>query len=93
MSIVFSGVIYTIKKKSDNSIVGTGQTNVSGELAFNLAPGEYTVEITVPSGHEIDNSVLTEPGETPVNTDLLSIEDVTIVDGSTTTLVSNFTTV
>lgn len=90
MATVFGGVTFTVRKMSDNTIVGSGTTNSEGKIVFNLPPGEYKVVITTPANHSLDKSILAEPGAASSESASTTILDVTVTEGGTTTIVTNF---
>jgi hypothetical protein len=92
MSTPFANVHYVVKIQGTQTIVGDDETLSDGKRVFNLPPGEYTVEITVPEGYEVENSALTEPGQAVLNSSNPVIQNVTITEGGITVIVTNFLT-
>ena len=90
MASVFGGVTFTVKKMSDNTVVGSGITNSEGKIVFNLPPGEYKVQITTPANHTLDKTVLVEPGAAASESSSDLVLDVTVTEGGNTTFVTNF---
>jgi len=90
MASVFGGVTFTVKKMSDNTVVGSGVTNAEGKIVFNLPPGEYKVQITTPANHTLNKSVLQEPGAASSESASDVILDVTVTAGGNTLITTNF---
>lgn len=89
MSQSAENVEVTIKDMSD-TIVGHGFTDISGNLDFPLAAGKYKVYIGDYAGYALEQTVFTEPNQSPITSVDNPVLDVDITEEGDTDMSINF---
>lgn len=66
-------------------VVETLTTDANGHASVSLAPGKYKAEVSELSEYSFKEGSLLEPGEQPVALSSLTVLDIDVVSGQTTT--------
>lgn len=103
MSSIFNGVHFHVIRKSDDVLVAQGDTAGVGKLSLDLPAGTYKIIIVQPEGYvpnlmtvavpaqgSFEATANIEETETPGVNAIIVTEDITIVEGGTTSFVVDF---